>query len=56
VSIYADLLPFQSKIIAVNFNTLPPPINNADDILVFQAIINPISDDATPEDNTYNFE
>ncbi len=53
---YADLLPFQSGTIGVVFYTLPPPTNNADDILAFQAVINPISNDANPEDNTYNFE
>jgi hypothetical protein len=53
---YTGLLPFQSKTINVNFNTLLPPINNSGDILAFQAIINPISNDTNPEDNTYNLE
>ncbi|WP_026450350.1 T9SS type A sorting domain-containing protein [Aequorivita capsosiphonis] len=53
---YADLLPFQSETILINFNTLPPPTNNSGDILAFEAIINPVTDDENPQNNTYNLE
>jgi uncharacterized repeat protein (TIGR01451 family) len=53
---YTDLLPFQIKTIDVSFNNFPPPINNSDDILVFEATINPIADDENPDDNIYTFE
>lgn len=53
---YSNLLPFQTRTITLNFNTLPPPTNNSGDILAFETIINPLADDQNPEDNTYNFE
>ncbi|SRX54341.1 T9SS type A sorting domain-containing protein [Aequorivita sp. CIP111184] len=53
---YTDLLPFESRIIYVDFQNFPPPTNNSGDILTFQTIINPLADDANPEDNTYNLK
>lgn len=53
---YNDLLPFQSETITVSFNNLPPPTNNSGDILEFEAIIYPITDDVTPNNNSINFK
>jgi len=53
---FTDLIPFESRTIVVKFNNEPPPINDSGDILIFTATINPILDDATPDDNVYNLD
>ncbi len=53
---YTDLVPFQSDQIEISFNVLPPPTNQSDDILEFEATVNPVADDITPLDNTITFE
>jgi Secretion system C-terminal sorting domain len=55
---YSNLLPFESRSIYVTLNVNSPmetPAVNIDDVLSFQATINPVSGDATVEDNTFNF-
>ncbi|MBL4662118.1 MAG: T9SS type A sorting domain-containing protein [Flavobacteriaceae bacterium] len=52
---YVDLVPFESRIIGVTLNTLPPPINESGDTLLFIAQVTPVSDDVNPEDNNYVF-
>ncbi len=56
---YNDLLPFQSEAIEISFNINSPmatPPVNIDDILTFNAVIDPVSGDETPMDNTFNLE
>ena len=54
---YTDLEPFQSESIHVVFNinapTATPPVN-IDDILTFEAAIDPLTGDETPLDNAFN--
>lgn len=55
---YANLRPFESRVINVSLNvnspTETPPVN-IDDQLVYSAAINPVAIDETPEDNTFSF-
>ena len=53
---YTDLLPFESRSINIEFNTLPPPTNDSGDVLVFEASINPISGDENSLDNVFSLE
>lgn len=53
---FEELPPFESRSIYVNFNTLEPPINEGGDILSFITEISPVQEDATPEDNIYEFD
>jgi|TARA_R100000479_G_scaffold85403_1_gene41517 uncharacterized repeat protein (TIGR01451 family) len=53
---FEDLLPFESRSIFVDFNNLPPPTNQDGDILSFVTEINPVEEDATPENNVYEFD
>lgn len=57
---FADLLPFEERSILVTMNINAPtdPDNpvNIDDILVFEALVEPEAGDETPEDNTYTYE
>lgn len=48
---YNNLLPFESRMIPVNFLTFVPPIVVAGDSVSFTATINPIADDFTPSNN-----
>ncbi|RNC87062.1 MAG: T9SS C-terminal target domain-containing protein [Winogradskyella sp.] len=50
---YADLNPFETRTIDLEFNVFAPPITNINDILVSTASITPISGDATENDNTF---
>lgn len=49
---FSSLPPFASKGINVTFNLLPAPVNNLGDELSWLAIVNPISGDETPADNS----
>ncbi len=55
---YVNLLPFENRsfylILHVNSPTDTPPVN-IDEVLNFQAIINPVSGDELPVDNTFNY-
>ena len=51
---YSDLNPFETKAIDLEFNVLPPPTVNIDDILNFTATVNPIIGDFTEDDNVFN--
>ncbi len=51
---YLNLL--ESRFITLNFNVLPPPITNIDDVLSFTTTINPLIGDQTEEDNIANLE
>ncbi|RFN58693.1 DUF7619 domain-containing protein [Marixanthomonas ophiurae] len=53
---FEELLPFESRSIYVDFNSLPPPTNQDGDILSFIAEINPVAEEATPENNVYEFD
>ncbi|MBC2846630.1 DUF7619 domain-containing protein [Winogradskyella flava] len=56
---YADLNPFERRTIDVVFNVNSPmetPAVNIDDVLDFTAVINPISGDEIPNDNTFRLE
>jgi uncharacterized repeat protein (TIGR01451 family) len=54
---FTDLIPFQSFSVNITFTVNPPtdsnfPVN-IDDILTFDAIANPISGDANPDNNNF---
>jgi Leucine-rich repeat (LRR) protein len=54
---YTDLLPFETRTIALTLNINSPletPAVNSNDILPFTATINPIVGDDLPEDNVFN--
>jgi hypothetical protein len=53
---FEDLYPFESIVIELEFYVLPPPEVNLDDILIFSANIEPVSDDYTPLDNQFRLE
>ena len=53
---YVDLNPFEKRRVQIEFNVLPPPTNNIDEILVTTATINPIPGDDTEDDNTYELQ
>jgi len=50
---FTDLGVFEKAIINVDFNVLPPPTNESGDTLAFTATANPVTGDATPEDNEF---
>ncbi len=56
---FTDLSPFQNEAVEialdVNGPTDTPPVN-IDDILVFDAVVNPIAGDETPADNTFVYD
>ncbi|MEY8848193.1 T9SS type A sorting domain-containing protein [Psychroserpens sp. XS_ASV72] len=56
---YSNLLPFESRSITVTLNvnapTETPPVNNGDE-LAFTAVINPVSGDENPGDNTFDLK
>ncbi|RZJ73684.1 T9SS type A sorting domain-containing protein [Flavobacterium sp.] len=55
---YTGLLPFESRVIKLEFNvnspTETPSVNNGD-ILAFTTAITPVTGDETPSDNTFTF-
>lgn len=53
---YLDLKPFESRKIYIQFDVLPPPTVNIDDILTFTATINPVQGDETEQDNVFVLE
>lgn len=53
---YSNLQPFEIRTINLSFDVEPPPTVDSGDILLFDAIIQPISDDATPDDNEFQLE
>ncbi|MCB9202797.1 MAG: T9SS type A sorting domain-containing protein [Flavobacteriales bacterium] len=58
---YTDLKPFESRTILVTLNINPPtetieiPVNGGD-ILTYNTIINPTTNDETPNDNTFELK
>ena len=50
--VFVDLNPFESGLISIRLNTLPPPTNEIGDTLNFIAEISPVTDDANPDDNS----
>ncbi len=55
---YADLDPFETRIIILNFNVHEPTASqptNIGDVLDFTAVIDPTTGDYTPVDNTFTF-
>jgi len=50
---FSNLNPFETRTIDLQFNVFPPPTTNIDDILISTATINPVSGDATTDDNTF---
>ena len=53
---FSDLIPFETRIIDLNFNVFPPPTTNIDEILVSTASISPSTGDETEQDNTYELQ
>lgn len=52
---YTNLDPFETQTIDVLFDIEPPPITEIGDLLIFQAVVQPISGDDFPTDNTFEF-
>ncbi|MBZ0326128.1 MAG: T9SS type A sorting domain-containing protein [Altibacter sp.] len=52
---YNDLLPFETRVINVNFNVFPPPQVEINDILMFTTSITPLLTDVNDIDNTHEF-
>jgi len=52
---YSGLSPYETRTIDLLFNVNAPPIVNIGDALIFVAIVNPITGDETPGDNTFSF-
>ncbi|WP_053002203.1 T9SS type A sorting domain-containing protein [Kordia jejudonensis] len=50
---FTNLNPFETRTINLRFNVFPPPTTNIDDVLLSNAIINPINNDETPVDNLF---
>ncbi|MBD0832420.1 DUF7619 domain-containing protein [Aestuariibaculum sediminum] len=50
---YTNLQPFESRQIYVDFNINTPPTVNNGENLAFTAVVNPISGDANPTNNTF---
>ncbi|MEM6717994.1 MAG: T9SS type A sorting domain-containing protein [Bacteroidota bacterium] len=53
---YANLNPFETKTIDLEFNVFAPPTTNIDDILLATATINPVTGDNTEDDNVFELE
>ena len=53
---YSNLNPFEIRVINFNFNVYQIPTTNIDDVLSFTATIDPISGDATQDDNEFILE
>ncbi len=53
---FFGLNPFESRSFSLEFNVMPPPIVNSDDLLQFTSEILPNDSDNTPEDNTCVFD
>ncbi|MGB5418831.1 T9SS type A sorting domain-containing protein, partial [Algibacter sp.] len=54
--IYSNLMPFESReiLFTMNLNTpMETPAVNGDDVLVFNATVNPTTGDETPQDNVF---
>jgi len=49
---YADINPFETRSIDLEFYVFPPPTTNINDVLVSSATINPVSGDETEADNS----
>jgi uncharacterized repeat protein (TIGR01451 family) len=53
---FANLIPFESRSILVEFNVFMPPTTNINDVLNTTVSVSPISGDFTEDDNTYSLE
>jgi len=53
---FVNLNPFETRTIDINFNVATPPTTEIDDVLVFEATINPIIGDNTESDNIFILE
>ncbi|AXG72284.1 thrombospondin type 3 repeat protein [Kordia sp. SMS9] len=47
---YTNLIPGETRSITVNFDILPPPTTNINDVLFFSALV-PLTNDITPNNN-----
>jgi uncharacterized repeat protein (TIGR01451 family) len=50
---YLDFQPFETRMINISFQVLPPPIVEIGEVLSFTATVNPVVDDETEEDNIF---
>lgn len=53
---YFNFNPFETRTINLKFRVLSPPTVQINDILAYSLTIDPIINDATPEDNTHIFK
>lgn len=51
---FTNINPFATRIIKVYFQIFTPPTVNLEDVLSFTGTINPVENDATPNDNIFN--
>jgi hypothetical protein len=52
---FANLNPFQTKIIDVHFTVFAPPTTNIGDEVINAVSISPVANDLTPDNNAYHF-
>lgn len=52
---FSGLSPYETRTITLLFHINAPPVVNIGDVLSFTAIVNPVTGDETPLDNTFNF-
>ena len=50
---YSALSPYETRTINLVFHVNAPPVVNIGDVLAFTAVVNPVSGDETPPDNTF---
>ncbi|QRM90715.1 T9SS type A sorting domain-containing protein [Lacinutrix sp. WUR7] len=50
---FTDLIPFETRIINLEFNVFAPPTTNIDDALIAIATITPVAGDETEDDNVF---
>jgi len=53
---YSNLLPFETRTITINFMAFAPPTVVLDDVLEFTVSITPITNDYSPNNNTYSYQ
>ncbi|MGC4104724.1 DUF7619 domain-containing protein [Ferruginibacter sp.] len=53
---FSALKPFETKTIYLTFDVAAPPVNYANDLLVFQATANPVTGDEMPADHVFDLQ
>jgi uncharacterized repeat protein (TIGR01451 family) len=50
---FANLHPFETRTIDVEFNVFAPPVTNINDVIITNVTVNPVSGDETEDDNSF---